>query len=155
MAFSLVLLVTAGLFGRTLSTLYSIELGFNRDHVLLFTIRPSTVDYKGPELTRLFEGLRERLGQLPSVLDVSLSIRPLPMGGGTMALVAIAGGRTPAKPAAAALASVGPAFFKTMQIPLVAGREFTDRDHATAPRVVVVNRRLARCLASRIPTGTG
>lgn len=148
MAFSLVLLVTAGLFGRTLSTLYSIELGFNRDHVLLFTIRPSAVDYKGPELTRLFEGLRERLGQLPSVSDVSLSSRPLPMGGGTMAPVAIAGG-----PTSAALASVGPTFFKTMQIPLVAGREFTDRDHATAPRVAVVNRRLARMFGLENPTG--
>lgn len=153
-AFSLLLLVAAGLFGRTLSTLHAIELGFNRDHVLLFTIRPSTVGYKGPALTRLFEDVRERIGQLPGVRDVSLSGRPLPMGGGSMAPVAILGSQTAVTvPARAVLASVGPGFFKTMQIPLVAGREFTDRDQATAPRVAVVNRGLARAFGIENPTG--
>ena len=56
MAFSLLLLVAAGLFGRTLSTLHAIELGFNRDHVLLFTIRPSTVGYEGPALRATVRG---------------------------------------------------------------------------------------------------
>jgi predicted permease len=139
-AFSLLLLVSAGLFSRTLSTLHAIELGFNRDHVLLFTIRPSSVGYTGPALTRLFEELRERMRQLPGVRQVSLSGRPLPMGGGTMAPVVIAGASAPASPVPAVLASVGPGFFRTMEIPLVAGREFTEGDRANAPRVAVVNR---------------
>jgi macrolide transport system ATP-binding/permease protein len=152
-AFSLVLLVSAGLFSRTLSTLHTIELGFNRDHVLLFTIRPSSVGYTGPALTRLFGELQERIRQLPGVREVSLSGRPLPMGGGTMAPVVIAGAITPASPVLAVLASVGPGFFRTMEIPLVAGRDFTEGDGANAPRVAVVNRRLTRVWGIENPIG--
>ena len=152
MALSLLLLVSAGLFGRSLSALHAIETGFNRDHVLLFTIRPFTVGYKDQALNRLFEDLRGRLRELPGVREVSLSIRPLPMGGGTMAPVAIVGAPTPNTPGAV-LVSVGAAFFQTMQIPLVAGREFTERDHATTPRVAVVNRRLAELLRVESPIG--
>ncbi len=152
MVLSLLLLVSAGLFGRSLSSLHAIEIGFNRDHVLLFTIRPYTVGYKDQALNRLFEDLRGRLRALPGVGEVSLSIRPLPMGGGTMAPVAIVGAPTSNSPDAV-LVSVGPAFFKTLQIPLVAGREFTERDHATSPRVAVVNRRLAELLSVETPIG--
>jgi macrolide transport system ATP-binding/permease protein len=152
MVLSLLLLVSAGLFGRSLSSLHAIELGFNRDQVLLFTIRPSTVGYKDQALIRLFEDLRGRLRALPGVREVSLSIRPLPMGGGTMAPVAIGGAPTSNSPAAV-LVSVGPAFFKTLQIPLVAGREFTERDDAVSPRVAVVNRRLAEILSIETPIG--
>jgi macrolide transport system ATP-binding/permease protein len=152
MVLSLLLLISAGLFGRSLSSLHAIEIGFNRDQVLLFTIRPSTVGYKDQALNRLFEDLRGRLRALPGVREVSLSIRPLPMGGGTMAPVAIGGAPTSNSPAAV-LVSVGPAFFKTLQIPLVAGREFTERDDAVSPRVAVVNRRLAELLSSETPIG--
>ena len=54
-ALSVVLLVGAGLFGRTLAKLHAIEIGFNRENVLLFTVRPSTVGYRGPELYQVFE----------------------------------------------------------------------------------------------------
>jgi hypothetical protein len=57
-AFTLVLVVAAGLFGGTLSNLHSIALGFNRDNVLLFTIVPEAAGYKGPALTRLYGDLR-------------------------------------------------------------------------------------------------
>jgi macrolide transport system ATP-binding/permease protein len=151
-ALSLLLLVSAALFTRTLSRLHGIELGFNREQVLLFTIQPSAVGYAGPALPRLFEELRDRLGQLPGARHVSLSIRPLPMGGGTMAPVALAGASAAAA-ADAVLASVGPGFFRTMEIPLVAGREFTAADRANAPRVAVVNRRLAAAWGVANPIG--
>ena len=152
-AFSLLLLVSAGLFDRTLASLHAIPLGFNREHVLLFTIRPYTVGYQGPALNRLYESLRARLHQLPGVQDVSLSIDALPMGGGTLAAVGI-GGVPPGKGAPhAVLASVGPDFFQTMQFHFVAGREFTDRDDVTTPRVAVVNRRLVAMLGVANPIG--
>jgi macrolide transport system ATP-binding/permease protein len=65
--------------------------------------------------------------------------------------VTLAGAQTP--PPAAVLGRIGPAFFQTMQIPLLAGREFTERDHAAGPRVAVVNRRLAEFLGAGSPVG--
>jgi predicted permease len=64
-ALSLVLIVAAGLFGRTLSNLHPIPLGFDRESVLLFTIRPGTAGYQGAALGQLYESLQERLNQVP------------------------------------------------------------------------------------------
>jgi predicted permease len=159
-AFSLVLLVAAGLFGGTLSNLHSIGLGFNRDNVLLFAIMPEAVGYDGPARRRLYRDLRERLGQMPGVRNVSLSNRPLPAGGGTMAPVIASGVPPPPAapgeraPNAAGLFSVGPAFFETMQIPLTAGREFDERDETGAASVAVINQRLAKVLGLENPVGS-
>jgi predicted permease len=159
LAFSLVLLVAAGLFGRTLSELHAIPLGFNREHVLLFSLRPSVVGYAGPALPRLFEDVRSELGQVHGVKDVSLSFRPIPMGGGTLAPFGIVGTPTPAESApgqrtnVAALAYVGPGFFKTMEMPIIAGREFTAQDNAATPKVAVIGRRLARAFGVENPIG--
>jgi macrolide transport system ATP-binding/permease protein len=160
MVFALVLVVAAGLFGGTLSNLHSIGLGFNRDNVLLFTIMPEAAGYDGPARRRLYRDLRERLGQMPGVRSVSLSNRPLPAGGGTMAPVIAAG--VPPPPAApgerapngAGLFSVGPAFFETMQIPLTAGREFDERDETGTASVAVINQRLAKVLGLESPVGS-
>jgi predicted permease len=152
---SLVLLVAAGLFGRTLSNLHAIELGFDREQVLLFSIRPSAIGYQGPELFALFERLRGELRGLPGVQGVSLSTRPLPMGGGTMGPVDIRGAKPTTSgedPPAAVYATVGPDFFTTMRIPF-AGRDFTAGDRAGAPRVAIVNRRLAGLLGPENPVG--
>jgi len=154
-AFSLLLLVAAGLFGRTLTNLHSIELGFNREDILLFTIRPRTAGYEGPALYSLYERLRERLTQIPGVNAVSLSSRPLPVGAGTAAPVTVSGIPLPdpdgnGRPQnIAALFTVGPRFFETMQIPVTQGRDFEVRDRAGAPRVAVVNQQLLKMLNSQ------
>ena len=141
MAFSLLLLVAAGLFDRTLTSLHAIPLGFSREQVLLFTIRPSAAGYQGDAATALFETLRRRLQDIPGVSAVGLSAAPLPMGGGTMARISVDGEAAAESAPNAVIASVGPNFFATMQIPILAGREFTDRDDASAPRTAIVNRR--------------
>jgi len=153
-ALSLVLLVGAALFGRSLAGLRRIEPGFDRDNVLLFTIRPSAVGYEGPGLPRFFEGVREQLSRVPGVTDVSLSTAPLPMGGGTVVPVGIVGARTGDADGGgkAVFAMVGPGFFRTMRIAL-AGRDFSDRDAADTPKVVIVNRRLARSFGLENPIG--
>jgi predicted permease len=153
MALSLLLLVGAGLFDRTLASLHDIPLGFNREHVLLFTIEPSTVGYHGPDAMRLFESLRGRLHELPGVRDVSVSRSALPMGGGTSAEIHMLGAAPSATPPHAVITSVGPGFFKTMQIPILAGREFTDRDIPGAPLAAVVNRRFAATFGIDDPVG--
>jgi len=154
--FSLVLLVAAGLFGRTVSKLHAIQLGFERENVLLLTIRPGSVGYKGPELFQLYERVRADLGNVPGARNVSLSSGALPMGGGTLAPVGIVGAEAvtgaDGRPARAALATVGPGFFTTMGIPL-SGRDLNDQDITGAKPVVVVNRRLAKLFGVEAPVG--
>jgi predicted permease len=154
-ALSLVLLVGAALFGRTLANLHAIEVGFDRDKVLLFTVRPSSIGYRGPELFGFYDRLREELRRIPGVTGVTLSARPFPTG--TVAGVEITG----AKPVAASsdrdlpgafLATVGPGFFATMGIPLL-GRDVGDADTATSVPVVVVNRLLAADFGLANPLG--
>ena len=154
---SLMLLVAAGLFGRTLAKLHAIELGFDRENVLLFAIRPSSIGYRAPELPTLYERLRGELGRLPGVQSVSLSTAPLPMGGGTMGpVVLVDAPPLPAGPdgrkPTAVFATVGPAFFTTMKIP-VTGRDFGDGDTLSAPKVAVVNRRAAAMFGVANPIG--
>lgn len=154
--FSLMLLVGAGLFGRTVWRLHAIETGFDRDNVLLFTIRPAAIGYRGEALVQLYERLRLELTGLAGVVAVTNSGSPLPMGGGTMGPVAIDGAPPPpivdGRPATAVFASVGPAFFTTMRMP-IGGRDLSDRDAAGAPKVVVVNRRLGRLFGIEQPVG--
>jgi macrolide transport system ATP-binding/permease protein len=156
-AMSLMLLVAAGLFGRTLANLHGINLGFNRENVLLFTIRPGSVGIAGSARVQLFEDLRTRLRALPGVAAVSLSSQALPMGGGTSAQMQIVGTPAPldanGRPPYAVLLTVGPDFFSTMQIPLISGREFTDRDVASTPKIVVVNRNFAHAFGIANPVG--
>jgi hypothetical protein len=83
----------------------------------------------------------------------------MPMGSGTMAPVDIIGAAAPdvvdGKPArrSAVLATVGPGFFETMRMPLIAGRSFTDRDVVGSPRAVIVNRHFAAMFAISNPVG--
>jgi predicted permease len=147
-ALSLLLLVAAGLFGRTLANLHAINIGFNPDRVLLFSLRPGSAGYAPEARTPFFEDLRQRLAVMPGVDSVSLSTQPFPMGGGTTAAMTVDGvspaadatGRTPQ----AVLATVGPDFFRTMQIPIEAGRDMTAADRAGARRVAVVNHQFLR-----------
>ncbi|HXT70598.1 MAG TPA: ABC transporter permease [Vicinamibacterales bacterium] len=153
--FSLVLLVAAGLFGRTLSKLHAIELGFDRENILLLTIRPGSIGYTGPSALKLYQDIRAELARLPGVQRVSLSAGALPLGGGTMARVGILGATATAsdgRPPSPAIATVGPDFFATMGIPL-AGRDMTEADTASAPKVVIVNKHLARAFGLDNPIG--
>jgi macrolide transport system ATP-binding/permease protein len=153
---SVVLLFGAGLFGRTLAKLHAIETGFDRENVLLFTIRPFTLGYQGPQLIRLFEEIRLAAGRLPGVESASMSTAPLPMGGGTQAPVRLLGAEAATdaggKPPRAVLASVGPSFFTTMRI-AIEGRDFSEEDAAGAQKVVIVNRRMAQAFGVTNPIG--
>jgi macrolide transport system ATP-binding/permease protein len=157
-ALALVLLTGAGLLGRTLANLYAIDVGFDRDNILLFRLSTRAAGYEGPALLRVFEELRSRLAEIPGVKSASLSTGAVP-GNGTMAPIAtISGAAIPEPvddepPNVAGLLPVGPSFFATMRIPLLAGREFDDRDQPDAPPVVIVNRQLARTFGMENPVG--
>jgi macrolide transport system ATP-binding/permease protein len=144
-AMSLLLVIGAGLFVRTLSTLESVELGFNRDRVLLFSVMARQAGYKDAELVRLYEDLRNRIGAIPGVRSVSLSDGALMNEGISGWGLRIPGIVSPAgREAATSVMNVGPSFFTTMQIPMVRGREIGERDTTGSPPVAVVNEVFAK-----------
>jgi predicted permease len=138
-AISLLLLVAAGLFVRTLSNLQSIPLGFNRDHVLLFEVNAPQAGYPESKAVAFYADLRRRLGEIPGVRSVSLSHASLIRAGRahpiTVNGVAARGHR---------ILLTGPNFFTTMQIPMLRGREIDERDRPGTVPVAVVSDLFAR-----------
>jgi macrolide transport system ATP-binding/permease protein len=149
-AISLLMLFAAGLFVRTLSNLQSVALGFNRENVLLFELNAMQAGHKSPEISTFYGDLRTRLSEIPGVRNVTLSDRFL-IRAGFMLPVSLPG----AEPNYAnRLLAVGPAFFSTMQIPILAGREILKSDRPGSPAVVVINERFAKAnFGDRNPLG--
>ena len=140
-ALSLVLLVGAGLFARTVSNLRSTELGFNRDGLLLATIATARARYSDDALKDFYGNLRSRLKQLPGVEDVSLSWSVLAGGGTYVRRVSIPG--TDARQSEINVQVIGESFFRSMQIPILAGREIADQEVTARRAVAVVDKRFA------------
>jgi len=149
-AISMLMLVAAGLFVRTLSNLESIQLGFNRENVLLFQLNALKGGHKEPELSAFYAGLRRQFGEIPGVSAATLSEGS--MVGGETGLPLTVGG-TPVSPGTR-IWNVGPRFFHTMQIPMLAGRDFDEHDRPGTPFVVVVNETFAKAnFPGRNPLG--
>ena len=148
-AISLLLLIGAGLFVRTLTNLENENLGFDRRNVVLFGIDPTKSGYKGEQLVAFYQELQRRIRAIPGVRSASLSRHTLVSGGVTIDGVAIEG-YTPESGAsnngsiAVHVNDVGPQFFETFGIPVIMGRAIGDRDTAAAPKVGVVSRSFAR-----------
>jgi macrolide transport system ATP-binding/permease protein len=138
-AISFLLVIGAGLFVRTLSNLESVELGFNRDHVLLFAVMARQSGYQDAALVRFYEDLRERFLAIPGVRNASLSSSALISDMYSSSGVAIPGAPAAGRPTSTWVLHVGPSFFTTMQIPILAGREIRETDTTGSPRVAVVN----------------
>jgi len=137
--FSLLMLVTAGLFLRTLSNLQSIQMGFNRENVLLFELNARQAGHRDPEILAFYAELRKRLAAIPGVRGATLSHASLLEAGRRLEL------RVSGIPAPDTwILNTGPGFFSTMQIPMVVGREISDRDQPGSPSAVVVNEQFAR-----------
>jgi predicted permease len=157
---TVVLLAGAGLLVRTLVALETQKLGFDADNVLLFQVerewephQPETLS--GPEIQAVHDELPQRLAALPGVISATYSMTPLVGGWSSRSLYAL-----PGAPRESAVDSrdldVGPNFFSTMHIPLIAGRDFAAQDfnycgyaHCDtkgAPSPVIINRALERAL---------
>ncbi len=138
-----VLAVGAGLLVRSYDRLSSVDPGFRTEGVLTFLVNARGDDHRQV----LWESL-ERIRELPGVQDAAL-VRPLPLrhdafqGEGISFRVV---GRPPApddEAPEAVMRFVSPGYFRTLGIPLLAGRDFTDRDDAEAPFVVILSREAA------------
>ena len=142
-ATSLLLLVGAGLFVRTLNNLRATDLGFDRNNLLLFAVDPELSGYKGQRLRDVYDQITVRLQLIPGVHSAAFAHQPA-ISGNTN------GGRVASDKAERSNTSinalenvVGPAYFQTMRIRLLEGRAFSDADTATSAPVAVLNKGLA------------
>ena len=145
-AVSLVVLVGAGLFLRTVDNLRRVDVGFDPQHLVLFRVNPQLNRYDSTRSAALYEQIRQRLQSVPGVRAVTLSNPPL-LSGSVSGTTFIVQGR-PYQPGPhndIHRVRIAPNFFEAMGIPLVAGRAFSDRDNTTAaPKVAIINEAAAR-----------
>ena len=128
-ALSFVLLVAAGLFAGTLRNLHAVDKGFNADSLLIFRVQPQLNGYAPPEIAALYTRMIERIEAIPGVSSATLSRHPL-LGFSRRADSVTIEGVTTATGAGAEVNVVAPGFFDTMEIPLLLGRRFEERDDA-------------------------
>ncbi|MGH9163202.1 MAG: ADOP family duplicated permease, partial [Vicinamibacteraceae bacterium] len=145
-ALSMVALVSAGLLVRSLREASRANPGFDPDHVLLASFDPFLSGYDDSRGRELYRRLVERVATLPGVESATLARRlPLTLSGIAFANVAIDGyAPAPDEDLRFNYETVGPHYFQTMRIPLVAGRDFDERDRDGAQRAVIINETMAQ-----------
>ncbi|MCB1034149.1 MAG: ABC transporter permease [Acidobacteria bacterium] len=144
-AFSLTLLISACLFTRSLLKVGRVELGLEVSSVATFGLSPELNRYTPDESRRFFQRLEEEISALPGVSGVGASLVPLIAGSNWGSSVTVQGFEAgPDTDTHSQLNIVGPGFFRTLGIPLLAGRAFEDRDDMDAPKVAIVNEAFAR-----------
>ena len=150
-ALTLLLLVGAGLFLRTLVNLKRVETGFNTHNLLLFSVDPALIGYKDERLVTLYKGMAERLEAVPGVSSVTFSRNPLLSFSSSSrnfympdaAPLTGADGR-PSPAGEVYVHQVRENFLEAMEVPLLAGRALSERDDARSPKVAVVNQTFAQ-----------
>jgi len=142
-ALSLLLLIGAGLFVRTLRNLDSLGPGFPTDHLLSFRIDPSLSGYSDQQTRTFFERLNVNLQAMPGVASIGLSTMPLLKGYAWQNAILgkdFEGSPIEEQPV---LTEIGPDYFATLGIPILSGRDFTTRDVGPA-KYAVVNQSFAK-----------
>ena len=151
-AFSLLLLIGAGLFVRSLEKLKSLDAGFKRENVLLVSTDPLMIGYQGRQIAELYQRLLGRIKAIPGVRSASLSRHGLLSEYASAGSVYIQG-RAPRPDENTLLqggkntphfCDVGPEYFETVGMTILRGRSFTAQDDENAPKVAVVNETFAR-----------
>jgi putative ABC transport system permease protein len=147
LALALILLLGAGLLVRSFRQLNSVDLGFNRENVLMARINlPRSVYRSEPQTTAFNQQLLERVKALPGVESTG-TINHTPLSGfGIIVFTGIEGQPPPdrEKDLPLGVGAVSPDYFRTLQIPLISGRYYDDRDRADAPKVAIVNQAFAQ-----------
>jgi predicted permease len=144
-ALAMTLLVVAGLFIKSLVNVSRTDLGLKTDHVVAFTVSPILNGYSSERSLALFESLERELAAVPGVTSVGAAIIPVLSGSTWGRSVSVEGFEPgPDGNTSPSCNDVGPGYFKTLGVPLLAGREFTPTDHAAAARVAIVNEAFAK-----------
>jgi len=144
-AVSLPLLVVAALFVRSFQRLAEAQLGYDRDHVLTFSMSPISYGYKTAEIPQLYKDIIERLDSVPGVRSASLIDHGFFAGSDSSSAVTIEGEKPrTGDDAESRWDLVGPNFFSTAGIPILEGREIVPYDSGNGQRVGVVNEEFVR-----------
>jgi predicted permease len=144
-ALSMTLLVAAGLFIKSLGNVSRVDLGLTTENVVMFSLSPVLNGYEPDRSGALFQDVEEGLAAIPGVTAVSAGRVALIAGNNWGNDVHVQGfERGPDTDANSRFNMIGPDYFSTLGIPLVAGREFSRSDGPGAPQVVVVNQTFAR-----------
>src|SRR5215469_2703155 len=142
---SLLLLIGAGLFVRTLRNLQSVDLGFTPDHLFGFSVNPRLAGYQPEQVNALNKRILESLSALPGVRNVAASDDPDLYGSDVNGGIRILGyNAREDEDMHAEKPWVTPQYFTTMRVPLLAGHVFTDDDTVGKENVAIVNASFAQ-----------
>src|SRR5437867_7603 len=144
-ALSMALLVSAGLFARSLFNVSRVQLGLKAENVVMFSISPELNGYNPERSRQLYERVDDALRALPGVTGVTSATVPLMAGNNWGNSVAVEGlNAGPDTDRESRFNVIGPAYFQTLGMPLIAGREFTRADTMGTPKVAIVNEAFAK-----------
>jgi len=144
-ALSMALLISAGLFIKSLVNVSRVDLGIKIDNLVVFGISPELNGYSRERSRTFFARVEEELAAIPGVTGVSASLIPVLANSNWGSDVNVQGfKKEPDTDANARYNEVGAGYFRTLGIPLLAGREFTDADNLGSPKVAIVNEAFAK-----------
>jgi len=140
---SVLLLIVAGLFVRTLANLRATDFGYRPEHVLLFRMKPQVELYKPEQIQKMTAELVRRVALVPGVQSAGLAEEgPLGSRGGSSTMIRLPNGEA----VRATADEVSPGFFETIGLTRLAGRDFSPADKEGSPPVLIINDVLARML---------
>jgi predicted permease len=144
-ALSMALLVSAGLFIRSLINVSRVDLGLSPENIVTFAISPELNGYEFDRAKDLFQRAEEELAAIPGVSSASPALVPILSGSNWGTDVSVEGFESgPDIDSNSRFNSIGPGYFRTLGIQVMAGREFTPTDVGDEPTVAVINEAFAR-----------
>jgi predicted permease len=144
-ALSMALLISAGLFIRSLVNVSRVDLGLKVDSIAAFRMSPVLNGYDQPKVRTFFDRVEQELLAIPGVSGVAMSRVPLLAGSNSGNDVTVEGfPRGPDIDTNSRMNEINAGYFRTLGIPLISGREFTASDASGAPKVAIVNEAFAK-----------
>jgi len=144
-ALSMALLISAGLFIKSLANVSRVDLGVKVENVVTFGVSPELNGYTSARSHNFFRDVEQSLAAMPGVNGVAASMVPLLSGSNWGTDVSVEGFKSePDVDNNARYNEISAGYFRTLGVPLLAGREFTASDVAGAPKVAIVNEEFAR-----------
>jgi predicted permease len=144
-AVAMVLLISASLFVRTLYNLRTQDVGYDPDHLVMMGVDPISAGYRGDDIGRVCQTILDRIAVLPGVRCATFSENGLFSGTESSTDVSVEGFRPGSEEEQRArFDQVGPGYFSNVGMPMLLGRDITERDGPAAPRVTVINETMAK-----------